>query len=39
MIKGSKNFFKRKALHDFDAFFNSESIDYFVFRYIIQFLK
>ena len=31
MIKGCKQFFKQKAIHDFDAFFNKESIDCFVF--------
>ena len=39
MIKGCKKLFKRKAIHDFDAFFNAENIYCFVFRYIIQFLR
>ena len=31
MVKGCRNFFKRKIIHDFDALFNAESIDSFVF--------
>ena len=31
MIKGCKQFFKRKAIRDFDAFLNSEFIDCFHF--------
>ena len=31
MIKGCTNFFKWKAIHDFDAFFNAEFIDCFIF--------
>ena len=30
MINGCKQFFERKAIHDFDAFFNEEFIDFFV---------
>ena len=31
MIKGCKNFSKRKTIHDFDEFFNVKSTDCFVF--------
>ena len=31
MIKGCKQFFKLKAIHDFDAFLNAVYIDCFVF--------
>ena len=29
MMKGCNKFFKRNAIHDFNAFFNAESIDCF----------
>ena len=31
MVKGCRKFVKRKTIHDFDAFFNEQSIDYFIF--------
>ena len=31
MIKGCGKLFKRKAIHDFDVFFNAKPIDCFVF--------
>ena len=39
MINASKNVLKRKAIHDFNAFLNAESIDCFFFRYLIQLLR
>ena len=30
MIKGCTNFYKQEEIHSFNAFFNAESIDFFV---------
>ena len=35
MIKICKKIFKRKAIHDFNEFFNAESIDFFWFMNIL----
>ena len=35
MLKGCKKFVKRKAINNFDAFFNTESIDCFTITYTV----